>query len=184
MTAVPFWQQPNNLETLVSQLLSISHWWNEQHCCKSHQDGERERERNDGGRRVKTETETERGDRAAIVELLTTALISWDRPTSAYMGLSECRSDLCSSPRDPPALHRQSPGSPPPAPGDLAVQGEAEGVAGEEGHSQGLSAGSQACKHNSGMKDESSLGNVYWKSTSQLEQFTFTYLNTFSCASQ
>lgn len=66
--------------------------------------------------------------------------------------MSVCRSDLCSSPRDPPAPHRQSPGSPPPAPGDLPAQGEAEGVAGEEGHSQGLSAGSQACKHNSGMK--------------------------------
>lgn len=69
MTAAPFWQQPNNLETLVSQLLSISHWRNEQHRCRSHQDGQRETERDDGGRRVKTETE--RGDRAAIVGLLT-----------------------------------------------------------------------------------------------------------------
>ncbi len=60
-----------------------------------------------------------------------------------------CRSDLCSSLRGPPAPHRRSPGSPPPAPGALPAQGEAEGAAGEEGHSPGLSAGSQACKHNS-----------------------------------
>jgi len=62
------------------------------------------------------------------------------------------RSDLCSSPRGPPAPHRQSQGSPPPAPGALPAQGEAEGAAGEEGHSPALSAGSQACEHNNGGK--------------------------------
>lgn len=61
-------------------------------------------------------------------------------------------SDLCSSLRGPPAPHRRSPGSPPPAPGALSAQGEAEGAAGEEEHSPGLSAGSQACKQNSGME--------------------------------
>lgn len=63
-----------------------------------------------------------------------------------------CRSDLCSSLRGPPAPHRRSPGSPPLAPEALPAQGEAEGAAGEEGHSLGLSAGSQACRHSSGMK--------------------------------
>lgn len=53
-------------------------------------------------------------------------------------------SDLCSSLRGLLAPHRRSPGSPPPAPGALPAQGEAEGVAGEEVHSPGLSAGSQA----------------------------------------
>lgn len=61
-------------------------------------------------------------------------------------------SDLCSSPWGPPAPHRRSPGSPPPAPGAPPARGEAEGAAGEEGHSPGLSAGSQACEHNGGMK--------------------------------
>lgn len=53
-------------------------------------------------------------------------------------------SDLCSSLRGLLAPHRRSPGSPPPAPGALPAQGEAEGVVGEEVHSPGLSAGSQA----------------------------------------
>lgn len=56
-------------------------------------------------------------------------------------------SDLCSSLLGPLALHRQSPGSPPPAPGALSARGEAEGAVGEEVRSLGLSAGSQAWKH-------------------------------------
>lgn len=55
-------------------------------------------------------------------------------------------SDLCSSLQGPPAPHRQSLGSPPPAQGALPAQGEAEGEAGEEVHSPELSAASQAWK--------------------------------------
>lgn len=63
------------------------------------------------------------------------------------MGLVLSLSDLCSSLLGPLAPHRRSPGSPPPAPGALLAQGEAEGVVGEEVRSLGLSAGSQAWKH-------------------------------------
>lgn len=60
----------------------------------------------------------------------------------------QVQTNLCSSLQGPPAPHRRSPGSPPPAPGALPAQGEVEGVAGEEGHSQGLSAGFQVCQNN------------------------------------
>lgn len=43
-----------------------------------------------------------------------------------------CRPDLCNSLRDPPAPHRRSPGSPPPAPGGQPAQREAEEVVEEE----------------------------------------------------
>ena len=61
-------------------------------------------------------------------------------------------SDLCSSPRGPPAPHHRSPGSPPPALGALPAQGEVEEAVGEEARSPGLSAGSQVCEHISGPK--------------------------------
>lgn len=60
------------------------------------------------------------------------------------MALVLSLSDLYSSPLGPPAPHRQSPGSPPPAPGALLAQEEAEGAVGVEVRSPGLSAGSQA----------------------------------------
>ena len=99
-----------------------------------------------------------RGDRDAIVELCMTDVESGSnvlrQMTSVCVCVCVCvgLSDLCSSLRGPPAPHRRSPGSPPPAPGALPAQAEVEGAAGEEGRSPGLSAGSQACKHNSGME--------------------------------
>lgn len=71
-------------------------------------------------------------------------------------------SDLCSSLRGPPAPHHLSPGSPPLAPGALPAQEEAEGVAGEEGHSPRLSAASQACEHNNGMTVRELLYKLFY----------------------
>lgn len=97
------------------------------------------------------ETEAERGDREVIVELCATDVESGSNRRGLMISVCVGPSDLCSSLRGPLAPHRRSPGSPPPALGALLAQGEAEGAVGEEAHSPGLSAGSQACKHSSAM---------------------------------
>lgn len=95
-----------------------------------------------GGHRSKLQTGAETGE----------SLWSWVWQTRPWTrigptGLVGSVSDLCSSLLGPLAPHRQSPGSPPPAPGALLAQGEAEGAEGEEVRSLGLSAGSQAWKN-------------------------------------
>lgn len=86
------------------------------------------------------------------------------------MGFEASPSDLCSSLLGPLAPHRRSPGSPPPALGAQPARGEAEGAAGEEVRSLGLSAGSQAWKDSTGSKVSCQV-TFTRKSTSQSDHF-------------
>lgn len=87
--------------------------------------------------------------------------MGWDRRAHV--------TDLCSSPRGPPAPHRRSPGSPPPALGAQPAQGEVEGAAGEEEQSPGLSAGCQACEHNS----DTNVGKLFTRNLPFIYTFNF-----------
>lgn len=117
--------------------------------------------------RIRMEEGQRRADRRGLTGELTDTE-SGSNAQGQMIGVCAGVSDLCSSLRGPLAPHRRSPGSPPPAPGALLAQGEAEGAAEEEVHSPGLSAGSQACEHSSG----GGQTHFQQESTSQVDCFT------------
>lgn len=122
-------------EDLAVRQITLSRWIPDYHAC--HFTGYKDRGR----------TEEEFADRSRNWRVtLELGVAEKAGKSLGWKGSVASPSDLCSSLLGPLAPHRRSPGSPPPAPGALPARGEAEGAVGEEVHSLGLSAGSQAWK--------------------------------------